>query len=560
MPKIKTMYKKTHVIIASLSIFTLFSSCREEITIDNTDAPAHKLDEGVTKNGRLYFSTKEALTATFDKVKDANDEAIAKYIDSKNIISLRPVITKNNEAKIGEQYKERIELLKKNKRYMSYLASKGISSKTENEEEIADDIDDLEEIVGDDAYSAFLDSRAEIQVGNQIFKYTDVGLFIVTDTKYDKLIQYLAVREISDDLMYATDDSVKQAYIESKPTEEKVAVDEDIEYFNANKKVAVSNQNTTVINYPGNPGNPGNPNPTDPNVVLNNYILSMPLCKIGHGIFGDLFGENNVCIDRYEDRYRVKTKAYNYNYFLVYHLGVKVKHQYKGWTGGWRKEDAQEIRLGVQGVQFQYDFSGNFIPLSNGYGKTNIYTGSSRYAYDASTFWSPNSYGAYNMTGFSMPSFPKLMQDDIVIENFGSNTTADLVGLALAQGNRQLTSDNLNKLFWENSVSYLKKFWEKIGVSPPTALDNKITLFRKYPDFGKVLIQKTYFEHKYNYDDLQKTFDFGGEIKVNINPDNGNIDVSPGTTIKKPSDFMVKMYGIAKRNGQWHGNKIDNTR
>jgi len=553
------MFKKTHV-IAAIGIFTLLSSCREEITIDNNETIGSKLDEGVVKNGRLYFSSKEALNAAYDKVKDADDETIAKYIDSKNIISLRPVITKDNEMKISQQFNKRIELLKQNKRYMSYLASKGVVSKTENEEELEDDIDDLEEIIGDDAYSAFLDSRAEIQVGNQIYKYTDVGLFIVEDTKYSKLVEYLAVREISDNLMYATEDSIKKAYIESQPTEEKITVATDIEYFNAyQRQVANPNINVQVANYPPNPGNPGNPNTTDPNVVLNNYILAMPLCQIKHGVFGSLFGENDVCIDRYEDKYRVKTKAFNYNYFLVYHLGVKVKHQYKGWVS-WRKEEAQELRLGVQGLQFQYDFSGSFVPLSNNFTKTNIYTGSTRYQYDASTFWSPNSYGAYDMTGFSMPSFPKLMQDDIVIENFGRNISADIVGIALAQGNRQLKGDNLNKLFWEQSIKELRDFWTKTGRPAPAALDNNITLFRKYPDFGKVLIQKTHFIHRYNEDVLEKTFDFGAEIKLNIDPNSGNIDVSPGTTIKKPEDFMVKMYGIAKRNGKWHGNKIDNTR
>lgn len=39
----------------------------------------------------------------------------------------------------------------------------------------------------------------------------------------------------------------------------------------------------------------------------------------------------------------------------------------------------------------------------------------------------------------------------------------------------------------------------------------------------------------------------------------GNISVQPGS-VQKPTDFMVKMYGIVKREGRWHGSKIDNTR
>lgn len=107
----------------------------------------------------------------------------------------------------------------------------------------------------------------------------------------------------------------------------------------------------------------------------------------------------------------------------------------------------------------------------------------------------------------------------------------------------------------------MKNFWTKIGQSAPAATDNKVTLFRKYPEFGKVLIHKTYFESGNNISFARKTFDFGAQLSISINPNSGKIDnVSPSTTIKKPQDFMVKMYGIAKKNGQWHGSKMDNTR
>lgn len=136
------------------------------------------------------------------------------------------------------------------------MASKGALNKIENEDVITDDIDDLEEIIGDDAYAAFLDSRAEIQIANQIYKYTDVGLFIVQDSKYDALKQYLEVKKISDDLMYATDESIRLAYIESQPSEEKVVVSDGIEYF-------IAKYAPVVVGAGGTSGG-GTGNPTDP--------------------------------------------------------------------------------------------------------------------------------------------------------------------------------------------------------------------------------------------------------------------------------------------------------
>ncbi len=162
--------------LALVGVF-LFNSCREELTsIHHQEDNAVQISAASVKDGRLYFTSKESLAYAYDQIKNADDDQIANYIDAKDIISLRPVVTEKNENLIAKKVARRVELLKQNKRYMDYLSRKGSVSKLANEDEIADDIDDLEEIIGDDAYGAFLDSRAEIQVADKIYKYTDVGL------------------------------------------------------------------------------------------------------------------------------------------------------------------------------------------------------------------------------------------------------------------------------------------------------------------------------------------------------------------------------------------------
>ena len=66
--------------------------------------------EATVKNGELYFPNKKSLTFAYDKIKNAEDEVIADYVDSKNFIYLRPIVTEKNENKIGKQLKERIKL------------------------------------------------------------------------------------------------------------------------------------------------------------------------------------------------------------------------------------------------------------------------------------------------------------------------------------------------------------------------------------------------------------------------------------------------------------------
>lgn len=531
------------------------NSCREEL-VSQDQAQHNVIAEGTTKNGRLYFPTKESLTEAYEKVKDKDDQVIADYIDAKNIISLRPVVTEKNEKQIATKILARREALRLNKRFMS---AKGSSSKIDNPELFVDEIDDLEEIIGDDAYAAFLDSRAEIQVGNEIYKYTDAGLFIVQDQKYDKLSEFLAVRNISDDLLYPTEASVKEEFMESVPSNERITVTADVEYFNA-RKVAVNDGG----NYEGHePVDP--PVVVDPNVQMANFINDLQNCDPDHGMFDWVFGDSDICTDRYESRYRVKTKAYNYDYLLVYNIGVKVKHQYKGWTGFWRQEEADVMRIGVIGSSFLYDYS-NVMNVGPPSGRsTTIYSNNTKAVFNAGTFWTQSAYypGIYNMTGYSIQGYPKLFTDDYFIEdtlpflNLSSTNPLLDLGLysALQAGNSNLSAANLNKLLWTSVIKKLGTFEESINKPKP---DNNITYSYNLPQYGKLIVAKTFYKQNNNDSKLEKSFDWGFQIGFTMDPNGGSIkpDLS-GSGLKKPKDFKVVMYGIAKRNGRWHGSKIN---
>ena len=103
-------------------VFTITFSCREEILTSEVNSSSNEIliKEGTVKNGRLYFPNKESLQATYGKLKDAEDEVIANYIDSKNIISLRPILTKENENQISQKLTKRLELLKSNKKIYAF--------------------------------------------------------------------------------------------------------------------------------------------------------------------------------------------------------------------------------------------------------------------------------------------------------------------------------------------------------------------------------------------------------------------------------------------------------
>lgn len=451
-------------------------------------------------------------------------------------------MTDNNESIIAKKLNKRINKIRERaKKFANSSSAKYISDVT-SDEEILDDIDDLEEVIGDDAYGAFLNDQAEIQVADQIYKYTDVGLFVVDEAKYTTLEPYLESKNISTDLLVPTESSAKLSYIQMQPCNQLSTVYEDISYFNALDCGG---------GYTGGGGTGGGYNPpvTDPNNQMMNFINGLQSCSPTNGLFDGIFGDSDICKDHYESKYRVKTKAYNYNYFLVYNLGVKVKHQKKGFLGIWSKEDCQEIRLGVISSQFSYDYSNYFQYPTTQYGITTIYNNNSRLMFDANVNWSQN---GLSIIGYSTQGFPKILQDDIVIEQFSNN---QYINQAIQAGNKQLTADKLNQHFWNYVVPQTGQWWQNLGKGTPAA--NNITYTYKAPTYGKILIQKTMYRHAYNDSKLEKSFDLGFQVGFKMGSD-GNISPdTSGSALKKPQEFRVLMYGIAKRNGAWHGSKIN---
>ena len=63
----------------AISLLSIVTSCREELLSTNETSESKTLIQDATvKNGRLYFPNKESLQYQYDKVKNSEDEVIAK--------------------------------------------------------------------------------------------------------------------------------------------------------------------------------------------------------------------------------------------------------------------------------------------------------------------------------------------------------------------------------------------------------------------------------------------------------------------------------------------------
>jgi len=435
------------------------------------------------------------------------------------------VVTEKNENLIAKKVARRVELLKQNKRYMDYLSRKGSVSKLANEDEIADDIDDLEEIIGDDAYGAFLDSRAEIQVADKIYKYTDVGLFIVKDSRYNELTQYLAVHNISDDLMYRTDAVVQQEYIQSKPAGIETSIGEELSYYN----------NFMIAPDEGGGGGGGSYNPpyNPPAEDMATIVNNLKIGEVRKPWLGSIFGTTWVTDDKYESNRRVKVKFYSQDLKLVYAVGCKVKHQFKGWTGLWRKENADKLGIGVNSISWTFSHAINFAE------------GIPRQVYwiDGKMYKSTSGTDYVNMGNTPKPSLP-----------FAKNVTMDAI-IQFTANLSGLNEQQLSDLFWKNAWKQANKFLEGQNKKLDRVafiVDSFNETYIHYYDFSQVEDNQDVIERIFDWGIAtpQFTYTFGGGVG------NGTAITSYKFDFLQPKATAVEMYGLAKKNGGWHGVKL----
>lgn len=524
------------------------NSCENELV--ETNSIQNFKDEVKIKNGRLSFQSKEAFARVYKKYAEASDEKLIKYFQplyEQGFYSLRPIVSEENEKFLYDHY---IKIVKNNP--MSKTAKK-------SSEEIFDYLDDLEDVVGDDTFAAFLNNDAEILVADEVYKYTDVGLFISKEDKYNILQDLLDTNNISQDLTIATTTSAKQAILSEYPDDGLTAVNADVNYF---KLLYIDPDNGSGGGASGSEPytpTPGSPASTDPS--YNAFLNNLNNCTPHSGIFGNLFGDNNVCIDRYEDRRRVKTKAFNYNYFLVYHLGVKCVHQYKGWTGFWRVEATDEIRLVVEAAQFQYDLDALL-------GNNAVTNQTKERAYfmnnQKALFVGPNNITFYNQWDYpiisytNLNSLPPIFQDNLSFEFFGSGW--DWLDGKIQDGiDSNLEASNLNEYFYNTLystiTSQLKTAFGSNTSTPPSR-----TFVAKYPQNGKLIFQKSVLAQGFSIGVRERTFDWGAEFSFNASTSGNNgwrMSGGAGSVLVRPTNFRVKIIGAARRGSGWHGSKFN---
>jgi len=430
-------------------------------------------------------------------------------------------------------------------------------------EEMQNRIDDTEYVIGSDAFAAFLNHNGEIHVGEEIYKYTDVGLFYVEEINYDNLVSFLEGKNISKNLILPTTQNAMETFMAEIPFKGVTTLDGGIKYFISpcDDPLGGYNQNhhfEPELNEPG-PcdgwvagwGALPSENAVENLDGLEDFVTNLSVCNPSNGFLGGLFGVNKICYDNYQSKRRVRTKAFSHNYLIVYHVGVKVKHQYKGWTGFWSEDNTHLVALGVEMVQYEYDYSSLILS-----GLQNINPSSVKYSvkpknmtYNVNTnIWlDPNGNQTYNLINTSTwsPNLPTVYHDDLIIEAFNMHYS--------------MNANQLNEFFWGSVWNSAKNQLKTLTNDSSWENPLNTTLLANYPNMGKVYTQKSYFSHCTNCSKRNKTFDFDGSFTIGLgfNATSGEFSYNLGTGhLIPPKKFKFKLYGVIKENGQWHGSKM----
>lgn len=166
------------LITGVISILLLTGCLKEDLSERETATVTLKNMWNVSLvDGRLSFPDRESSFNTLRTLEDSTENELYDFLEefyNQGFLSLRPPLTEETEEDIAVQYTDKIA------RFNDEYAELGLS-----DEEIKDRIDETQFVIGSDLFAAFLNQDGEILVGNEIYKYTDAGLFFVDEDNYD---------------------------------------------------------------------------------------------------------------------------------------------------------------------------------------------------------------------------------------------------------------------------------------------------------------------------------------------------------------------------------------
>lgn len=521
-------------------------SCSDDLT--NTDdrvSITTSYENLKIENNRFVFDSEDhfrviyhQLSNDISKNKKVLADTWAEKIYNSGFKSLYPIFDDNDSKHVYETHiNDAIHSINMNESI----------SKSNSTNDPWEDFDDLEDILGESAFSALLNNNAEVTVGGKVFKYTDAGLFIAPSAEYGKMIQAIQSNGLSTNIMIPSPPQNVVNFIDNEnPCGGLIDLSlspNPLQHFSAPDHVIGSNPCSGIVSTPsGGTAGPGSgTSNSSPDDHLN-ASLTLDICSGDRPLIGNIFGTTIVCHDEYTSNRRVKNKYYDIDLFLAYAMGIKVKHQYKGFLG-WRKEDITEMGMGLNSITWKftpqiYNTVGG-IPQSS----TIIYV-------DGIGYSSVQDYvNGIHIGDIPVPSLPFNQGSlDVIIE---ITSVIPIVGLDNERDVTEFVYSTIFNQLRSQFSSLQGRELKKAGVVLKTGSEvwvqyydldrkcNDCSVLEEILDWGVSSPQVTY------------TFGNGGEESA------GSWSFNYDFNFRNPEALQISGYGMARHGSNpWHGNRI----
>ena len=294
-------------------VFLFFSCQKERIDTVTTDDCNSEISDGTP-----YFQS----VADFNNVIEEVKSGITNY-DKDGWVS-------------------RAEYLKQRK--LIALSSMNLKSAGIDESQI-----NVEDSVVKDPYLLqLLNDKREVQIGDDVYKITDLGLFECPPERLNDL-RYLLTQESFKEVVrqklldWKATHSLKSAAMVAPIESESVPIDQDIIMILPEEPISGGGGGTSTGGSSSDP------------IFLENATMNS--CDesnktLAGEIIAGVVGYSVNCENNFTSSKRVKTVFWAQNWFFYSSVGIKVKMQSKV-LGVWFQKDAQELHLGWEKIRYK---------------------------------------------------------------------------------------------------------------------------------------------------------------------------------------------------------------
>lgn len=380
-------------------ILLLLQSCAEDNILneykqENTDNIDNVSIDVV--DGRLFFDSQEDFDLLLQSIKrkDKANINFPTHVESNKFVALK-------DSHISKEIASNMEI--KGMMGGDDILASAIKTGEIDENSLVEMNEELkEELVPQDELKQVLNKDYELQIGEHIYKVTPLGTFVATPQNIDMLNEKLKDGSLTKSILESdkkdkleVERRVLASYSENSREIKRpclIAVDEDILSDRAIQKIELSaegedisietvsdfntsnfGKNEILLNdtyrrrydeCPDAPYIPPHQDPAPPPKTLIDDNMPNESDFVGFNFDAKtflgkglqaLFGRNRYQHNYFHRKSRVGLNLYAYNYVFTSSIGLKAKVQKRKnfILNYWKKDNAEEIRLGVKYIRFE---------------------------------------------------------------------------------------------------------------------------------------------------------------------------------------------------------------